>query len=280
MRYLLAALLTLVTTVSSWAEDADGPTELTKLMTAYDVRGWEAVGRLNIGWSGMCTGALIAPNLVLTAGHCLHSTRGGEQVDPTTIEFLAGWRNGQASAKRRVRRAVIHPEYVYSGPDGNNTVQFDLALLELEADIRLPHIQPFPTGKRPRKGASVGVVSYARNRSDAPSIQKVCHVLARRSGTLILSCDVDFGASGAPIFAEVDGKPQIVSVVSAMADIGGRQVSLGTNLTKPLALLKDMLAKGQTVTGGSAPIASAKQQKPNAPRVLRSGSGGAKFLRP
>ena len=126
-------------------------------------------------------------------------------------------------------------------------------------------------------GQSVGVVSYAHDRDTSPSLQEVCHVLARQRGTLVLSCDVDFGSSGGPIFAEVDGKPQIVSVVSAIADLGGRRVSLGTNLEKPLAEMKALLAKGGGLTA-RAP-AQARRVTPSAPRVLNGGSGG-KFLRP
>ena len=72
-------------------------------------------------------------------------------------------------------------------------------------------------------------------------------MLARRDGALVLSCDVDFGSSGAPVFADVDGEPQIVSVVSAKAMIRGRKVSLGTNLEKPLDELVDMMASGDAV---------------------------------
>ncbi len=279
MRHMLAAVFGLFLALPVQAEDDAGASELTKLMTAYDARGWEAVGRLNIGWSGMCSGALIAPNLVLTAGHCLYSGNDGEIVDPTTIEFLAGYRQGRASAKRKVRRAVIHPEYSYSGPETNETVPYDLAILELQSPIQLPHIQPFQIGKRPRKGASVGVVSYARSRADSPSIQKVCHVLARPAGTIVLSCDVDFGASGAPVFAEIDGKPQIVSVISAMSTVRGRPVAFGTRLYKPINTLKAMLASGDVVSAKKPANVAAKRMKPKAPRVL-NGGGGAKFLKP
>ena len=280
MRFALAAILALFACLPVRAEEDAGPSELTKLMTSYDARGWEAVGRLNIGWTGMCSGALIAPDLVLTAGHCLYSSKKGELVDPTTIEFLAGFRQGRASAKRRVRRAVIHPDYVYSGPETNETVPYDLAILELQSPIRLPHIQPFPVGKRPRKGDSVGVVSYARSRSDTASIQKVCHVLARPAGTIVLSCNVDFGASGAPVFAEIDGKPQIVSVISAMSTISGRPVAFGTRLYKPLETMKAMLASGATITNKAPSTVAAKRVKPNERRVLRGGGGGAKFVKP
>ena len=57
MRYLLAAILTALVTFSAAAEE-DQPSELTTIMTSYDAQGWEGVGRLNIGWGGMCTGAL------------------------------------------------------------------------------------------------------------------------------------------------------------------------------------------------------------------------------
>ena len=45
----------------------EGASALRLLMTGDDSRGWHAVGRLNIGDNSFCTGALIAPDLVLTA---------------------------------------------------------------------------------------------------------------------------------------------------------------------------------------------------------------------
>ncbi len=279
MRFLFAAILAASVGASAFAAEDDSASELTKLMTAYDARGWEGVGRLNIGFGGMCTGALIAPDLVLTAGHCLYSANTGDVIDPSLIEFHAGWRNGRASASRKIRRAVVHPDYEYVGPTAQDaSISVDLALLQLDSAIRLAHIQPFPTGKRPRKGAQVGVVSYARNRSDSPSIQEVCHVLARRQGTLVLSCDVDFGSSGAPIFAEVDGKPQIVSVVSAMGEVRGRPISLGTNLEKPLAQMMALLQTGNSLAARGTP--NVKTVRPDGPRTMSGDKNGAKFLRP
>ncbi|MCV6594050.1 MAG: trypsin-like serine protease [Silicimonas sp.] len=275
MRVCLVLCLTMLSALAAGAQG--GEKALSKLSTAYEARGWEAVGRLNIGRNGMCTGALIEADLVLTAGHCLYSQRTGNTVDPRSITFLAGWREGRAAATRKVRRAVIHPEYVYSGSRTNETVQHDLAILELESPIRLSTIQPFPVGKRPRKGADVGVVSYAKNRADTASIQKLCHVLARPSGTLILSCDVDFGASGAPVFADIDNAPRIVSVVSAMSEIRGRPVAFGTRLAKPLKLMREMLREGAVLNDGAPATVSAKRSKPvkaGKPRVLRGGSGG------
>lgn len=277
MRIWFAAAVAAFTSVSAptKAEDA---TELNAMMTAYEARGWEGVGRLNIGWGGMCTGAMIAPRIVLTAAHCLFDKHSGKRVNPQSIEFHAGFRNGRASASRKVRRAVVHPSYAFNSPDGDLRVSNDLALLELSSDIRLSNIQPFPTGKRPRKGQKVGVVSYAHDRSESPSIQETCHVLARQRGTLVLSCDVDFGSSGAPIFAEVDGTAQIVSVVSAKAEVRGRKVSLGTNLEKPLEEMMTLLRSGGGLNAATKPEIRAVGGTTK-PRRLNGGEG-AKFLRP
>ena len=268
VRHILL-LLSLAAPAAGFAQS-----DLTRLVTGDDSKGWEAVGRVDVGRTGFCTGTLIAPDRVLTAAHCLFDSTTLERVPDQDIQFMAGGRGSRANAIAGVSRAFIHPDYRYDGVSRTDSVWNDVAILVLSAPIRKSSITPIPLGERPRKGAEVGVVSYAYDRSEFASLEDDCHVLSRPSGALILSCSVDFGSSGAPVFAVIDGAPQIVSVVSAKAEVRGRAVSLGTGLARPLEPILEQIAE-------DAPVLTSS--KPAVRRINVGGSStgsGAKFVRP
>ena len=78
MYRLLIALVTLTFTAPAIAQSTIGEddTPLVLLQTSDDGRGWAGVGKLMLGTRGFCTGALIATDLVLTAGHCVYGPDG------------------------------------------------------------------------------------------------------------------------------------------------------------------------------------------------------------
>lgn len=268
MRHYFAAIaIWLATALAVQAQD----TALATFRTGDDSRGWEAVGRLDIEGKGFCTATLISENRVLTAAHCLFDTVGGGRIDPARMQFLAGMRNGRATAYRGVRQAIAHPDYVYRPDGAPDSSAHDLAVLELDQPVRLPQVPPMPVAMLGTHNREVGVVSYAQGREDAPSLQQVCAVLGEQSGVLVLSCDVDFGSSGAPVFQMRDGVANVVSVVSAKAMLDDRPVALGAAVAPLLAPIMAALDAGQGYYLNAAP------------QVLTLGSPGSpgpKFVRP
>lgn len=266
--FLSLALALLAGQMAAPAMAEDG--RLVGMLTADDVKGWQSVGKLMMGRRGFCTGVLIGPQMVLTAAHCLYDKETGARTPDDQISFQAGWRNGRAEAYRGVRRSVPHPDYIYTGEDEMERVAYDLALLELDQPILLPQLPPFATDARPGAGTVVSVVSYAMDRAEVPSIQQGCSVIASTRPALILSCDIDFGSSGAPVFSVTDGVPRVVSVISAKAELEGQKVALAVPLEAPLKVLEAEMAREEPGHKAKAGV-----------KVIKGGlSGGAKFVSP
>jgi len=246
---------------------------LRRLTTRADVFGWEAVGRVDIGSEGFCTGVLLRPDIVLTAAHCLFEET-GERNDPTSIVFRSGLRDGKSVAERKVARAVVHPAYDYQGEDKALQVRYDVALLQLSSPIPAATAAPYLVQSFDGLGGEVAVVSYARGREEALSQQRSCRVLGRRDGLIVFSCDVTFGSSGAPVFDMSGNRARIVSIISSVGRYNGQKVSFGMELP---ALVSDLYTAFRTGQG-VLPVKSVT------PRRLQVGSGtrggGAKFVRP
>ncbi|MBV1867234.1 MAG: trypsin-like peptidase domain-containing protein [Marinosulfonomonas sp.] len=249
----------------------DAPLE--RLDTWGRNRGWEGVGILMVGGNSSCTGAMIATDIILTAAHCLFD-HDGQLVMPRQIEFRAGWREGKSVARRYGKAAIVHRDYEGGGPLTSRQIRNDIALLQLADPILSTHADPFRPDSGIDVGQNVSVVSYGAGRNDTASRQRSCNVLEARDGVVAMSCDVVPGSSGSPVFSTTSGNPRIISVISALGKLNGRQVSFGMDIQRPLAeLMKDFRAGigvyPKSVTqarrikvGGSDRIAGARFLKP------------------
>ncbi len=255
MKSILLAIIFLVCGNMAHAQE----TPLRKLDRPDEAQLWAAVGRVNIGNSGFCTGAVIEPQLVLTAAHCFFDRASGRRVDTSTVRFVAGWHDGTAQSVRSARRILIDPEYVHARGDSDARISHDLALIELDQPVT-SNIHPFDRYYSPQIGDVVSVVSYAQNRSEVPSIQEACTILNKEVDVLVLTCSVNFGASGSPIFVTTNARPRIASIISAMAQLHGEKVALAVALDGTLDSLIDQLKQLNPVFVSRKPGISLAEQ--------------------
>lgn len=267
---VLMAFLALLSTPAAMAQNSG----LERLDRAEQILSWKAVGRVEIGTTGFCTGTLIAPDLVLTAAHCLYDEAGNAHPLEKFL-FRAGLADGESIADAKVTRAAAHEDYRPGNKLSADKVRHDVALLQLATAIPSALAPPFAVD-RPGNGDTVSVVSYAQGRAEALSWQRACTVLGKQDGLIAVDCDVTFGASGAPVFDRSQGRARIVSIISAGGESADGTVAYGMELPRLVSDLKAQFRAGRGVMGAEA--------KPGATiRRITVGSGeragGARFVK-
>ncbi|WP_116131845.1 serine protease [Tropicimonas sp. IMCC34043] len=205
----LAALLSLGLALPAIAQDP-------RILPEAEQSQWNAVGRVNVAGlktTTMCSGTLIAADLVLTAAHCLY--RGTRPARPEDVHFVAGWRSGAYAAHRVATELMVDPRHDPALPPLAALAPRDIAFLRLAAPIPDTEVAPMALAALPDPAPPLVIVGYRRDRPHALSRQAPCAVVYREPDQIGLDCAVIPGSSGAPVLWLSPQGWRVVALVSA-----------------------------------------------------------------
>lgn len=151
---------------------------------------WRAVGRLNVAGYRLrrhCTATLVAPDLALTARHCLGGFRGEEWVAPELVHFLPGYSRGGY---------LEHRQAVGYLPVGDEAV-----LVRLDGRAKVTPIPIAESGTAP--GTALFEAGYSGDKGQVLTVDPACRFLGWSSdGLWNHDCEAIGGDSGAPILVD------------------------------------------------------------------------------
>jgi len=241
-RILLAVLLALVSASAGAGQEQRLARELHGIKGADDRMAvtaeqypWSAMGRLNNGLGGHCSGVLVGPRLLATAAHCLWNQRTRNVIPVTSLTFVAGYDRGQYLKASKVAKMHPAPGWVF-GANGGGPRIHDWALLEL-VDPLGDDVGWVALGADPEPGMAVTAAGYGKDKAHVPTAHLGCTVLQRQAGLYIDDCDAVQGDSGGPMLVWQGGEPRVVALnVAVIVDRGGMGVALGVNAFKAEAM--------------------------------------------
>ncbi|MGE5517768.1 MAG: trypsin-like serine peptidase [Bacteroidota bacterium] len=246
IRRLLAAILL----VAAPAQAADTSQRLSREL--HGIKGgddrlaveagqypWSAMGRLNNGLGGHCSGVLIGPRLLATAAHCLWNPRTRAAIPVTSLTFVAGYDRGNYLKASKVTRMHAAPGWNLATNNAGAGLAGradDWALLELEEPLgdAVGWVAP---GADPQPGQSVTAAGYGKDKAHVPTAHLGCSVLERRGALAINDCDAVQGDSGGPMLVWQGGQPQLAALnVAVLLDRGDLGVAVGVGAFKATAM--------------------------------------------
>jgi protease YdgD len=209
MRLILAVVLCLASPVLAQVAGLNpGPDPRLPVPVAHPP--WHAVASIEAEGAGLCTGAMVAPALVLTAAHCLKDAAGTALLPPARI--------GVTLAGRQARGVALR---VGAGFDPAREAPWasDWALVSLDAPIGAGRVLPL-LRETPPAGSILALPGFQRDDPGTLLVDPACRYLGLRriegEGVMLAhDCAGTTGSSGGPLLLRgADGRFAIIGVQS------------------------------------------------------------------
>jgi hypothetical protein len=222
---------------------ADAATARPRALLADEATGLAAVGWFGPGplpraSAGGCTAVLVAPDLVLTAAHCMTHDETRPPDQPRAFVFAPGWPEAGGGKVFRVEAVTLTPPRVLL----QGALPYDLVLVRLGRPVPQDVARPLPLAPaalpqglaQPPDGAAATpdaaqiaapdpsllpavavAMGYPHATPETPVLNETCALVASDGPVLGFGCRAQGGFSGGPVLVRVGAGWQVLAITVA-----------------------------------------------------------------